>query len=219
MRDVALEEMVEITTRLFAKYVEPLAETMMTGEVPTTRFKVNECGTKDSDWLAKSRLRNSIAVSVYHCDVYLEDVMRLCRNCKMYLITSDVFRIAVLYYMVHPLYQHEWIAGRDVGDYESMMLAAGKKTCRYIRGYYPLNSEETLTLNILKYYMMVFTNRSYGEVDDPKARFDKYVQAYTNEMLSTRKKQFITARKYKAQSHLVNRDGFIVLERTIRRES
>lgn len=213
MRDITLEEMSGITNQIFIRYVEPLAETMMTGEVPSVALNIHLTGTQDSDWLAKIKFRNSAAVSVFHCDVYLEDLMRLCRKCKIYLITLEVFSIAVLYYMIHPLYQIEWINGKDLGDYESMMLAASKNTCRYIKEYYPIQNLEEDVLDVLKYWMMVFTNRHYGRTADQKEAFDQAVKKYTDRMMDTRRSQFVTARRHKAQTYLVDRDGFIALEK------
>lgn len=217
MRDITLEEMGDIVKRLFARYVEPLAETIMTGEIPSVALNVYTGGTSDSDWLAKVKFRNSTAVSIFHCNVYLEDIMRLCRKCKMYLVTKDVFNVSALYYMIHPVFQIDWVEGKDIGDYESMMSSAGRSTCLYIRKYYPLREDEINILNILKYWMMVYTNRVYGKAENVKKHFDNAVKIYTKQMLATKHEQFVTARRFKAQITSVDDDGFIVLEWNVRR--
>lgn len=219
MRDITLEEMGDIVKQLFARYVEPLAETIMTGEIPSVALNVYPGGTSDSDWLAKVKFRNSAAVSIFHCNVYLEDIMRLCRKCKMYLVTKDVFNISALYYMIHPVFQIDWNDGRDIGDYESMMYSAGRSTCSYISKYYPLQGDEINVLNILKYWMMVYTNQICGKVENARKHFDSAVKTYTKQMLTTRREQFITARRFKAQITSVDKDGFIILEWNVRRSN
>lgn len=215
MRDLTLKGMEETTRYLFNRYVEPLAETMMTGEVPSVAINIVPHGTVYTDWLAKVKFRNSTAVSIFHCTIYLDDVMRLCRNCKMYLVTRDVFNVSVLYYMIHPLYQTDWVTDRNIGDYESMMLASNICACRYIREYYPLTPEEDMILAILDSWMMVFTNRTYGKVKNQKEAYDNALDRYVKWMMKTRKDQYITSRRFKAQTALLDCDGFILLEHRI----
>ena len=104
MRTITIKQMVSITTELFKKYIEPTAISMMSGEVPNSTFVIHRDGSTDSEWLAQVRFKNTLTISMFHCDVYLEDVMRFCRWCKLYLITEEVFRVAVLYTILHPLY-------------------------------------------------------------------------------------------------------------------
>ena len=213
MRDMSLDDMELITRQLYTTFVEPLAEVYMTGEVPSFTFNVYRKGTRDNDWLAKIKLRNSVTVSIFHCDVYLEDIMRFCRNCKIYLITPEIFTVVALYYMIHPIFQYEWIHSKAVGEYESMMLAAGKRTRAYIKKYYKMSVEEKIVLDILKFKMMLITNLFYGGETNPKKRYDGLIEQYNSFMMRTRKEMFLTARRFKAQTNRVDENGFVILEK------
>ena len=123
MRLITLDEAVQITSTIFNDYVEPLAVSMMSGEVPSILLGIHRYGTKESDWLAHTSFKNSASISVFKCDIYLEDIFRLCRRCKLWLVTEDVFRVVTLYYVLHPLYQTQYINfDIDVNaDYESII--------------------------------------------------------------------------------------------------
>lgn len=210
MRFIILDE-------LFDKYVEPLSETFMTGEVPTVTFLLFRSGTKESNWLSYTRFKNSGSVSIYRCEVYMDDVMLLCRRCKIYLITKPIFTIMVLYSVLHPLYQTQYTDWKhEDDDYDSMMSAAGKQTYRFIKDNFKFNDpQEELVLEILKYNMMLFTNKFYGlkENENPKKIYENLLNEYKTIMLDKYHNSYVLARYFKAQTYLINTDGFIVLEK------
>ena len=167
MRLITLTEAVKITSDMFTDYVEPLGMSMMSGEIPSIMFMIHQRGSKDLDWLAHVRFKNTLPISVFKCEIYLDDVFRLCRRCKLWLITENVFKIVVLYAMLHPLYQTQHIDfSQDVtADYESMMAGAGKSTYQFIKDYYisriEADSVDIAVLDILQYHMMQYTNKTF----------------------------------------------------------
>lgn len=217
MRLISLDEMCDITTRLFNKYVEPLAETFMTGEVPAVTFVVKRNGTRESNWLAYTKFKNTVSISSYRCEVYLRDIMELCRRCKIYLITKRIFVVVALYSMLHPLFQTQYTERtHSDDDYDSMMSAAGKQAYRFMSKYFNFKTDEDhLTLNILKYYMMLYTNKFYDleRNENPKKTFDNYIKMYETRMRSQYSAAYYGARKYKANTLLVTPEGFIKMER------
>lgn len=202
---------------MFDKYVEPVAFSFMSGEVPATTFMIHRTGTKENDWLSHIRFKNSVTISIFRCEVFLDDVMNLCRRCKMYLITEEVFRIAVTYSMLHPLYQTQYMDFKtDVNtDYESMMSGAAAATYRFMLSHFKFGDKfERTVLEILRYYSMVFINnfsnapkfvRVKDRLGDLKSDYDLFM----NKQYPA---AFKTAIRAKAQTNLVADDGFIRLE-------
>lgn len=217
MRLITLDEAVQIVSQVFDEYVEPLAVSMMSGEVPSITFAIHRYGTKESDWLAHVSFKNSSSISTFKCDVYLEDIFRFCRHCRLWLITDGVFQVVALYYMLHPLYQSQYINfDIDVNaDYESMMSGAGKETYNFIQQYCRVVSPVQQTvLDILKYHMMIFTNHYYGTQKHKAGRaYLNAVQQYAYYMHEEAKGAYDVARYRKAQTCLVDKDGFMIMER------
>ena len=216
MRLITLDEAVQITSTIFNDYVEPLAVSMMSGEVPSILLGIHRYGTKESDWLAHTSFKNSASISVFKCDIYLEDIFRLCRRCKLWLVTEDVFRVVALYYVLHPLYQTQYINfDIDVNaDYESMMAGAGKEADHFIRKFCSLRTTtEQTVLDILKNHMMIFTNHYHGRDTNVGRAYTDAVESYAYTMLVNYRGAYEVARYRKAQTCLIDRDGFIIMEK------
>lgn len=211
MRLITLDEAVQITSTIFNDYVEPLAVSMMSGEVPSILLGIHRYGTKESDWLAHTSFKNSASISVFKCDIYLEDIFRLCRRCKLWLVTEDVFRVVALYYVLHPLYQTQYINfDIDVNaDYESMMAGAGKEADHFIRKFCSLRTTtEQTVLDILKYHMMIFTNHYHGRDTNVGRAYTDAIESYAYIMLVNYRGAYEVARYRKAQTCLIDRDGY-----------
>lgn len=218
MRLFTLDEAVDMTNEMFSSYVEHLGVSLMSGEVPSVLFAINRRGTKEKDWLAQVRFKNTLAISIFRCDVYLEDVFRLCRMCKIYLITKDIYKIVSLYAMLHPLYQSQYVDfGFDVNaDYESMTAGSGKMSYQFILDYFEFSDPiQRVIADILKYHMMIFTNHHDGEkhVTDTLKRLQ---QQYETEMLEKYPGAYNIARYRKAQTSLIDEEGYLILERKTR---
>ena len=88
MRFDTLTTLAGIVVEMFDKYVAPAAKSMMSGEVPSAMLTVHRTGTKDKDWLAFVQFKDAMPISTIRCSVYLEDIFRLCRRNRLYLITE-----------------------------------------------------------------------------------------------------------------------------------
>lgn len=217
MRLITLDEVVDITREMFDNYVEHVGISLMSGEVPSIMFAVHRRGSKEHDWLAEVRFKNTLAISVFRCEVWIDDVFRLCRRCKMFLVTREVYRIAVLYAMLHPLYQSQYINfDKEVNaDYDSMMAGAGTATYNFISKHVPIQDPlEKVVLLILRYHMMIFSNHYTG--GEPGSYGQSYEDAqlmYQNLMVHRYPAAYYMARFYKAQTCLIDKEGFIIMER------
>ena len=220
MRLFDLDDAAQMTVDVFNDYVEPVGISLMCGEVPTIYFEVHKTGTKENDWLASVRFKNSANISVFKCAVYIQDIFKLCRMCKLWLITRDTFSIVVSYAMLHPLYQTQHINFvHDIDtDYDSMLSAANKETYRFLKNHYSnINDEQSTVLEVLRHHMMQFTNRYWSlrsGYDDFSSAYKSYQRDYENIMLEKYGDAYRTARRYKANYGPVDEDGFIILERT-----
>lgn len=215
MRLFTLDRAVEITSDMFDTYVEHVGLSLMSGEVPSVLFSINRRGTKERDWLAQVRFKNTLAISVFRCDVYLEDIFRLCRQCKLYLITEEVYQVVVLYGMLHPLFQSQYFDfGFDVNaDYESMMAGAGVVTYEFIRSHFGFtDSVQNMVLDILRWYMMIFTNH-HGKFHNVAELYETAQSKYERIMQGAYPGAYQTARYRKAQMSLVDKDGYLLMER------
>ena len=76
----------------------------MVGEVRSASVNIYTHGTFDKEEYAQKKKKNREVISVYRVDIWLDDIMRLCRNNKLYLITKEIFDIASVFYMLHPLF-------------------------------------------------------------------------------------------------------------------
>lgn len=218
MKLITLDEMVQYTTTLFDQYVEPVAYSFMSGEMPALTFMVFRSGTREGDWLSHIRFKNTLTISVFRCEVYLDDVMTLCRKCKMYLITKEVFRVAVVYSMLHPLYQTQYMnfTTNVNTDYESMMEGAGQATYKFMKKHFKFESPiERAILENLRHSVRTFVDDDSmtptRDVDmdlliDARDRYDYYMTKY--HPLAYR-----SAKRNKAQTNLIDEDGFILLEK------
>lgn len=217
MKLLTLDEMVAITSDLFDQYVEPVALSLMSGEVPNTTFAIHREGTKDKDWLARVRFKNTVSISVFRCDVYLDDVMSLCRRCRMYLVTPEVFRVAVTFSMLYPLYQTQYMNFRtNVNtDYDSMMAGAGKATYQFMSRHFTMSTvHEQDILDLLFYTSMTFINcYKYAPKD---VRVGDLIEELTNRyiyyMYEHHQKAYRMARHFKARTNLLDEEGYIQLE-------
>lgn len=207
--------MTELTHRTFDTYIEPLVESLMLGEVRSIRYSVEMDYSADMDWVAKTRFRNTDTISVYNGKAHTMDILNLCRICKMWLVTEEIFDIMCLYYWANPVYRSQFlgITGTEA-DYESMILTADKHTQRFIpRVRTDLSPIQHVALSLIKYQTAIITNRGIKSVN-PYEEFNKIYSAYKIYMEEHHHGAYITARRYKAQQWLVDNDGFIILEQT-----
>lgn len=222
MRTISMEQIVNISCELFNSYVEHVALSIMSGEVPSIMFNIHTRGTKEKDWLAYTRFKNTPAISVYKCDLYVDDVFRLCRINKLFLIDEYVYRIASLWYMLHPIYQLKYIyyMRGDTDNFDSMMASAGQETYMFMRKSYKFSSKvEELTLNVLNLQMMTYTNRLWCGVNNSAISYTTSQRQYEIFMLQKHELAYKTARFRKAQTCAVDEEGYIRLEKRFRRKS
>ena len=210
MRLITLDECAELTDQLFDRFVMPLAVSNMTGEIPSIHFGIHRHGTKERDWLAHIRYKHTMTISVFQCDVWLEDIFRLCRRSKLWLITKEVYQIAALYAMLHPIYQTECMHfDTDTNtDYDAMMAEAGEWTYRFIKNYYPYTDEvQPMVLEILRHHMADYAGKT------EEASYRSWQRRYEQEMLAIYEEPYRVARARKANTSLLDYEGFIKLER------
>lgn len=214
LKTITTKRQVEIIREMFDHYIEPLASSFMSGEVPSTVFKIVRNGSRENDWLAFMRFKNTLTISVFRCEVYMEDIIRFCRLCKLWLVTESVYKIVTTYFMMHPLYQSQCIdfTHDNLSDYESMLVNASKLTYQFIKKYFifedPVQKD---VLSIMDLYMRLFTNRTgsrnYNEL------MNEYRQKYVSYMMLHYPEAYRTAARFKAFRTMVSEDGFIILER------
>lgn len=218
MKMIATARQVEIVIDMFDRYVEHVASSFMCGEVPSTVFAVHRKGTKERDWLAMIRFKNTLTISIFRCEVWLEDIVRLCRRCKIWLLTEEVYKIISLYFMLHPLYQTQYIdfSHEIDSDYESMMAGAGKAAYKFIRRHFDFEDPvQEVILEMLNYHNMMFTNHFYGPNKDNVGEACETERGkYVGFMMHRHPLAYKTAIHYKASTSLVDQDGFIHLART-----
>ena len=65
MRLMTLDECASITTKLFDRFVCPLAVSHMTGEVPSIHLGIHRRGSKDQDWLAMVKYKHTIENNLF----------------------------------------------------------------------------------------------------------------------------------------------------------
>lgn len=218
MKTITTTRQVEIIIEMFDRYVEHVASSFMCGEVPSTVFAVHRRGTKERDWLAMIRFKNTLTISIFRCEVWLEDIVRLCRRCKIWLLTDEIYKIISLYFMLHPLYQTQYIdfSHEIDSDYESMMAGAGKATYKFILRHFNFEDRiQKVVLEILNYHNMMFTNHFYGpNKDNVGEAYEIERKKYVELMMARQPLAYKTAIHYKASTSLVDQDGFIHLART-----
>ena len=87
MKTFSLDQAADICLEMFELYTEPYAYALMSGELPAITYLVHRTASKDRDWTATIRLKNSLTISIFRCEIYIADILYLCRRCKMYLQT------------------------------------------------------------------------------------------------------------------------------------
>lgn len=215
MRTVSEETMIRLTHENFDKYVSPLIESLVIGDVVSVRYKVEMNYSSDKDWVAKTRFRNTPNVSVYNGVAHIMDILNLCRTCKVWLVTEEIFDIISIYYWINPVYRTQFlgVTGTEA-DYESMLYTADKHAQVYIQKNVPnITSLQSVILRMLKYYTMKLTNKSPKNVN-PYLEFDQAEKEYKSYMEKNHWEAYKTARRFKAQPTIVSEDGFIILEQT-----
>jgi hypothetical protein len=218
MKMFSLDQAADMCNELFDDIVCPYAYSMMSGELPAVTYMINRTESNDSDWTATVRLKNSLTISVFRCEVYIADILALCRRCKMWLVTEDIFKPTALFYMLHGLLQqqHMDFTHNTDADYESMMVGAGYSTYRFIKEHYDFTSEiEEIALDIIWYHSMIFTNNYKHAPRTIRVgdRIDQLQSDYAAYMNMYHPKAYRTAKKWKASVNQVDEDGFYVLER------
>lgn len=216
MKMMTTPRQVEIICEMFDAYVEPVASSFMSGEVPSTVFKVHQSGTREGDWLAFVRFRNTLTISVFKCEVYLDDVVSLCRKCKIWLLTETIYKVIVTYFMLNPLYQCQCIdfTHDNISDYESMLINAEKMTYKFIKKHFQFeaNIQKTI-LEMLHTHMLLFTNRSGPR--NLNRVMEEHRERYVAYMMRHYPMAYKTAIHFKASKSIVTQEGFIHLERVV----
>lgn len=201
----------------FMDYIYPLVEKIMVGEVRSVSVNVYTKGTFDREQYAHTKLKNREVISVYRIDIWMEDIMRLCRNNKIYLITKEIFDLVSIFYMLHPLYCAKILENPSPKDnYDSVYCGAADLTCQYItRRMVHITKEQHLASDILKYNIMVLTNHSFdmSPNESPLEYKLKSIQRYREYMLHVHKEAYREAVRFKAYTCEVDDNGFIKLEK------
>lgn len=219
MKTITIDQMIQITTEMFNDYVEPVALSLMCGEVPNTTFIIHRIGSEGNDIFPRVRFKNTVNISIFKCDIWLDDILLLCRKCKMYLVTESVFRVVSVFVMLYPLYQTQYMDFRtNVNtDYDSMLAGAGYASYRLISDKYQFQDEvERVCLDLVYYYSMSMINcYKYAPKDTQlKNLTDSLLLKYQQYMLLNYNHAFRLARRFKSYTNLVSLDGFIRMEPT-----
>lgn len=218
MKTMSMERQIELIRKVFYQYVEIIAASYMSGEIPSSYFAIHTRGTKDNDWLAYVRFKNMPTISVFRCEVWMEDIVRLCNRCRIYLITEPIYELVSFYFMLHPFLQIQSIqnafTSTSSSGYESMLVEAGAMTYQYIKRCYafPARDEQEPVLELLNYHNMIFTNIPHGP-DKNRVR-EAMLQEWEWYQSVMRRKysiQYRMAKKFRSSVSRVDSDGFIHL--------
>ena len=216
MRTFDIDWMLNEIVDVFATYIYPVVDKIMIGEVRSVSVNIFTKGSREKDVFARTKLRNKEVISIYRVDIWLEDIMRLCREHKMFLTTEEVFQIAVLYYILHPLYTTKFMESPSQGEiFDSIYAAATDRTNQtIIRRIGKLSYIQSTVLDILKFSDMVYCNRSFDlePGESPLEHKLMSINRYREYMLKHHKQAYHTAVKFKANYYQVDHDGFFVLE-------
>lgn len=220
MRTISMNDMVDIALDMFNEYVEPVASSFMYGEVPTSTIMIHRTGTYDHDFLTKVRFKNTTSISIFRCEIYMQDVLNFCRTCKFYLVTPEIFTTVITYSMLFPLYQSQHMdfdkVGVDVG-YDQMMTESGHDTYRFMLKHFdfPSKFNRHVILDTIHYTIMNL-NQTYKYFPKDKniyeTLYDLHVE-YDYYMMKHHNHAYRASKQRKAQDYLVDDEGFIRLDR------
>ena len=65
MKTFSLDQAADICLEVFEEFVEVYAYSLMSGELPAITYLVHRTASKDRDWTATIRLKNSLTISVF----------------------------------------------------------------------------------------------------------------------------------------------------------
>lgn len=218
MRLLPVDDMVQISLEMFTEYIEPLACSFMYGEVPTSTIMIHRTESYDNDWFTRVHFKNTISISVFRCEIYLHDIMKMLRDCKIWLIDKPVFKMTILFSMMYPLWQTQFMDfsnGGVIKGYDTMINEAAHETYLFIKSHYDFKTEvESIILDTLYYHnMRVNQLWKYFPTDkEPLQLYSDLYESYKHYMLTYHYDAFKTAIKFKAQDYLVAEDGFLRLE-------
>lgn len=214
MRTFTTEYMVNETIELIAQYVYKMVEKIMIGEVRSTSVNIFTYGSRENDVFARTKLKNQEVISLYRVDIWLEDIMRLCRKNKIFLVTKEIFPIVVLYYIIHPLFTTKFMECPGPGEiYSSIYVAATERARRVIEHHtFKLNYIQNVVLRLLTSNDYVLANYNPdGELSmEEKLRTRNIYRDY---MLKHHRQAYLSAVKFKANYFQVDENGFMRLER------
>lgn len=218
MRTFTVEWMVEELVELFAKYVYPVVDKIMIGEVRSVSVNIFTKGSREKDIYARTKLRNQEVISLYRVDIWLEDIMRLCRNAKMYLVTEEIFQIVSLYYILQPLYVAKFMESPSKGEiFDSIYVGASRyATSDILNSHLKFSRIQKVALTNLYYSSLLYCNYNPPNKSSLERQL-KSIKRYKKYMLGNMRSQYITAVTYRANYYQVSPKGFIVLERANRK--
>ena len=218
MRTFTVEWMVDELVELFANYVYPIVDKIMIGEVRSVSVNIFTKGSREKDIYARTKLRNQEVISLYRVDIWLEDIMRLCRSDKMYLVTEEIFEVVALYYILQPLFVSKFMESPEKGEiFDSIYVGASRYTASAI-----LDCSEKLTriqkvaLTNLYYTSLLSCNYNPPQKSSLERQLTA-IKRYKKYMLANMRSPYITAVTYRANYYQVSPKGFIVLERANRK--
>ena len=213
IRTFTMDRSVAMIQEVFSKYVEPVAKSYMKGEIPQILLTIHRQGTKDKDWLAQVRLKETSSVSLFRCDIYLEDIHRLCRHCRLYLQTEQCFPVIVLWFVLHPLFQSQYneFTADIVTDYDAMMIGAGDQTYDFIMSNLSMRSPfKRAVLDVLRYNMMILSHTDDPDVGKKLVRATRYYQKYC---LEHHREAYNVSSLRRGHSCMIDPDGYMIVER------
>ena len=218
MRFMTLDVCVDHTRKLFDKYVQYYCLAQCTGMVPTAVLEIHRRGSAEKLDMASVRFKNSLTISVFTVSIYLEDIFRMARECKIWLLDEEIFDVIVLYCMIHPIAQNQHLKFEisTENGMSMMMVNAGKDAYDFISRAYAFESDVGRNiLEILRYHMMADTNNWWGiarsgSLQEDYANLQEWYEDY---MMATCEPAYRVARFRKATTSLIDHDGFLIPER------
>lgn len=202
---------------MFDKYIEPVVRDYLNGEMPQIMISIHRQGTKEKDYLAQVRFKETSTVSLFRCDIYMEDVDRLCRDSRIYLQTEDIYPVIILWFVLHPLFQSQYnnFTSDLIKDYDAMIHGATDQTYNYIMDHYPMRSLfRRVVLDVLQYYTLN-QNMPDPVLANKLSRAQKQYRTYCRER---HKCAYSVSSLRRGHNCMVDSDGMILLERIQKKE-
>ncbi|MDE6040989.1 MAG: hypothetical protein K2F99_05375 [Muribaculaceae bacterium] len=213
-----MNQSVKMVEEVFNRYVEPVVKTYMLGEIPQLILTIHRQGTKEKDWLASVRWKETNTASIFRCDVYFEDIHRLCRDSRIYLQTEVNFPVILLYFIMHPVFQSQYTdftTSNLLKDYDAMMVGSAERAAEYIME--KLSAKTGYKRSVVD-VLTTYTAYAINPTDENRAVLRAAQKRYHKLAMELYPAAYPVAALRRGHMCLVDQDGYMHLEKLRKKE-